>query len=96
MAKTEPSLGLTFQLRFVLLGLSNYASNSTLALSQTYPNARSVITLSCGPSFAPLVVATTTHKSAAQWTASPSLFHLVLPSLGLILWAVLEMQFQIL
>jgi len=61
--------------KVIMESFSNYATNSTLRLSQTYAGARSVITLACGPSFAPLVAATTTKTSGNTATtklASPA------------------------
>lgn len=45
---------------------SNYASNATLRISETYINARNIISLSCGPSFAPMVAATKTADASRQ------------------------------
>ncbi|GAA5857468.1 hypothetical protein JCM8547_009288 [Rhodosporidiobolus lusitaniae] len=42
---------------------SNYASNSSLAISKTYASARNTVALTCGPSFAPVISATTTSSS---------------------------------
>ncbi|KAK9898638.1 hypothetical protein P389DRAFT_36524 [Cystobasidium minutum MCA 4210] len=50
----------------VMSTFSNYASNSTLRISETYINARNVIALSCGPSFAPMVAATTVTAGSMQ------------------------------
>lgn len=51
---------------------SNYATNATMRISETYTNARNVIALSCGPSFAPMVAATVT-AGAGQTIALSSL-----------------------
>ncbi|GAA96038.1 uncharacterized protein L969DRAFT_90271 [Mixia osmundae IAM 14324] len=44
---------------------SDYASNSTLPISRTYNQARSVGSINCGPSWSPLVVATAANSAAS-------------------------------
>ncbi|KAM0787730.1 hypothetical protein ACM66B_003788 [Microbotryomycetes sp. NB124-2] len=47
---------------------ARYALNSTLAISGTYSSARSLTVLDCGPTFAPVVAASTSTSAAATTT----------------------------
>ncbi|GAA5944551.1 hypothetical protein JCM1841_001032 [Sporobolomyces salmonicolor] len=64
---------------------ARYATNSTLAISQTYSSGRAVAALACGPTFAPLIAAVT---SSSPLSLSISLHGNVLAFVALVvaLW----------
>ncbi|GAA5868819.1 hypothetical protein JCM1840_005129 [Sporobolomyces johnsonii] len=64
---------------------ARYATNSTLAISQTYSSGRAVAALACGPTFAPLIAAVTSSSPLSLSTPLHG-FMLALVALVVALW----------